>query len=142
MRTRNEEKVAQERPKRTRMGRRNVLTLTGITDTDEFHYHWFLDVNDRLLQALDAGYAFVQKGGISAGDKTVESARGDDSIMTKPSGNGRNLLYLMKIPMEFYKEDQNEKQKDILQVESDLLKSKPELGQYGKVDIGVKTTPF
>jgi hypothetical protein len=131
MRTRNEEKVAQERTKRTRMGRRNVLTLTGITDQDEFHYHWFLDVNDRISQALDAGYVLVQKGGISAGDRNAESARGDDSIMQKPSGNGRSMLFLMKIPIEFYKKDQNDKQADILSLETDLFKSKPERGEYG-----------
>lgn len=140
MRTRNEEKVAQERPKRTRMGRRNILTVSGLTDTDEFHYHWFLDVNDRLSQALDAGYVFVQKGGVSAGDRNVESARGDDSLLCKHSGNGRTMLYLMKIPMEYYKEDQMEKQKDIIDTESDLLRSKPELGQYGVVDTSTRTT--
>lgn len=140
MRTRSEEQVAQARPKRTRMGRRNVLTLSGITDQNEFHYHWFLDVNDRINQAIEAGYVLVQKGGVSAGDRNVESARGDDTVMQKPSGNGRQMLFLMKIPMEFYKEDQADKQKDILSLETDLFKAKSELGQYGNVQTETKTS--
>jgi len=140
MRTRNEEKVAQERPTRTRMGRRNVLTVQGITDQDQFHYRWFLDQGDRLDEAQAAGYVFVQKGGISAGDKNVESARGDDSLLTKSAGNGRQMLFLMKIPIEFYKEDQGEKQKDIVSLETDLFKSRPDLGQYGGIATEVKSS--
>jgi hypothetical protein len=140
MRTRTEEKVAQERPKRTRMGRRNVLTVSGITDQDEFHYRWFLDINDRISQAQEAGYVLVHKGGLSAGDRNIESARGDDSVLQKPAGNGRNMLFLMKIPIEFYKEDQAAKQNDILSLEADLFKSKPELGQYGHSEVSVKST--
>ena len=125
-----------QKPKRVPIGRRNVLTVKGLQDTDEFHYHWFNDVGDRLYNAVEAGYMFVAKTGLAAGDTNVESARGTESVMSKGVGGGKKA-YLMKIPMEFFIQDKQAKQLEVDAQEADIKANRPE-GNYGKVDIGSK----
>ena len=131
--TTRQEAMDKQKPKRIPLGRRNVLTVTGLKDQDEFHYHWFNDVGDRLNNCLEAGYEFVLKSGLSAGDTTVESVRSTDSIMKKAVG-GNVTAFLMKIPMELYMEDQKAKQKIVDESEAEMKRSKGE-GTYGKVEI-------
>jgi hypothetical protein len=128
--------IAKQKPKRVPLGRRNVLTVSGLKDQDEFHYHWFNDVDERLQQCIEAGYEFVGKSGLQVGDKTVESARGTDSITKKGVGGGK-VAYLMRIPMEIYKEDQANKQREVDLLDANL--KAPEVdGKYGKVEINRK----
>jgi hypothetical protein len=128
--------IAKQKPKRIPLGRRNVLTVSGLKDQDEFHYHWFNDVDERLQQCVEAGYEFVGNSGLQVGDKTVESARGTDSITKKAVGGGK-IAYLMRIPMELYKEDQTNKQRDVDLLDANL--KAPEVdGKYGKVEINRK----
>ena len=127
------EAIEKQKPKRVPMGRRNVLAVKGITDDENFHYHWFNDIDERLHNCLEAGYQFVARNGLEAGDKTVESARGTDSIMKKGVGGGR-VAYLMRIPIELYKEDQRMKQLQVDELEATLKAPKVE-GSYGKVEV-------
>ena len=131
-----QEMLEKQKPQRTPMGRRNVLTVKGLQDTDEFHYHWFNDVGARLYNCLDAGYMFVEKSGLAAGDLNVESARGTESVMCKGVGRGTKA-YLMKIPMEFYREDQKAKQLELDAVEAEIKAVKGD-GKYGKVELDSK----
>lgn len=126
------EEFIKQKPKRVPLGRRNVLTVHGLTDTDVFHYHWFNDVGDRLQQCLEAGYEFVAKEDLSVGDKTVESARGTDSITKKGVGGGV-IAYLMRLPTEIYMEDQANKQLEVDQLEATL--KAPKEGLTGKVEL-------
>lgn len=125
--------IDKQKPKRIPLGRRNILTVTGLTDQDDFHYHWFNDVEERLQHCLEAGYEFVGKTGLSVGDKTVESARGTDSIVKKGVGGGR-IAYLMRIPMELYKQDQAAKQLEVDKLDANIKSPKVD-GSYGKVEI-------
>lgn len=127
------EQQEKQKPKRVPMGRRQVLKLKGLKDDDQFHYHWFNDVGDRLNHALDGGYEFVPKSGLQAGDQTVEYARGTDSIMKKGVGMG-TIAYLMKIPMEIYMQDQAEKLAQVDKIEAEIKRPKGE-GTYGKVEV-------
>ena len=127
------EEINKQKPKRVPLGRRNVLKVTGLTDDKDFHYHWFNDVDDRLSNCLEAGYEFVQRSGLSAGDKTVESARGTDSIMKKGVGGGK-VAYLMRIPMEIWLQDQAAKQAEVDQLDAGIKSPKVD-GSYGKVEI-------
>lgn len=128
--------VEATKPKRVPMGHRNVLKIKGLTDNELFHYHLFNDVEDRLYRALEAGYAFVSKEGLEIGDKNIDSVRGTDSIMKKNVGGGLTA-YLMRIPMEFYKEDQKAKQDQVAALEREIKKPAIE-GGFGGVKIGVK----
>ena len=120
--------------KRSGLGGRDVLSLDGINDQDQFHYHWVNDVGDRLYQRFKEGYDFVEKGGKSAGDITVESARGTDSLMKKGVGRGVTS-YLMKIPMDLYEEYQSEKRQKVAESVEEIRGSGKQSGVYGEVKV-------
>lgn len=132
--TTRQEAITNQKPKRTPLGRRNVLTVQGLQDTDDFHYHWFNDQGDRLQKCVEAGYEFVLKSGLTAGDSTVETARGTDSLMKKGVGMGV-VSYLMKIPMEFYKADQRSKQLEVDAIEQETKLARQVEGSYGKISV-------
>lgn len=127
-----------KKPTRIPMGRRNVLKVHGLEEDENYHYRFFNDVGDRLLQCLDAGYEFVPKEGMQVGDKTVDSARGTESVVKKGVGNGV-VAYLMRIPREFWEEDQAAKQRLVDQSEEGIRKPKVD-GAYGSVTTEVKST--
>jgi len=120
--------------KRSGLGGRDVLSLDGINDQDQFHYHWVNDVGDRLYQRFKEGYDFVEKGGVSAGDITVESARGTDSLMKKGVGRGVTA-YLMKIPMDLYDEYQSEKRQKVAESVEEIRGSGKQAGVYGEIKV-------
>ena len=120
--------------KRSGLGGRDILTVADLPDQDKFHYHWINDIGDRLYQRYKEGYDFVEKGGLSAGDITVESARGTDSLLKKGVGMG-TVAYLMRIPMELYEEYQAEKRAKVAESVEDIKGSGKQSGSYGKVEI-------
>jgi hypothetical protein len=134
-----DEAKAKLKPNRVPLGRRNILTVKGLKDTDEYHYHFFNDVGDRLYNCLEAGYEFVDKAGLAVGDKTVEYARGTDSIVSKGVGRGIKA-YLMRIPMELYKQDQQAKQLELDAVEEQIRNPSKDNGRYGSVKSESKIT--
>ena len=96
-----QEILNKKKPTRTTTSRRNILTVNGLTDTDEYVYRWVNDVDDRIPNLLEDGYVFVDKKGLTVGDQTIESARGTTSVMRKGVGGGV-VAYLMKIPKDIY----------------------------------------
>jgi hypothetical protein len=120
--------------KRSGLGGRDVLSVDGINDQDQFHYHWVNDIGDRLYQRFKEGYDFVEKGGLSAGDITVESARGTDSLLKKGVGRGVTA-YLMKIPIEIYNEYSAEKRKQVADSVEEIRGSGKQSGSYGEIKI-------
>jgi hypothetical protein len=120
--------------KRSGLGGRDVLSVDGINDQDQFHYHWVNDIGDRLYQRFKEGYDFVEKGGLSAGDITVESARGTDSLLRKGVGRGVTA-YLMKIPIEIYDEYSAEKRKQVADSVEEIRGSGKQSGSYGEIKI-------
>jgi hypothetical protein len=120
--------------KRSGLGGRDVLSVDGINDQDQFHYHWVNDIGDRLYQRFKEGYDFVEKGGLSAGDITVESARGTDSLLRKGVGRGVTA-YLMKIPIEIYNEYSAEKRKQVADSVEEIRGSGKQSGSYGEIKI-------
>lgn len=93
------------RPKRTPLGARNRLTF-GKQDPN-FVYRIVNDQDERLQQALEAGYQFVESDE-TLGDKRVAEGGKVDSRVSKPVGNGVRG-FLMRIPKEYYAEDQKAK---------------------------------
>jgi hypothetical protein len=130
--------IEKQKPKNVRvpLGRRNVLTVRGLEDQANFHYHFFNDVDDRLYQCLEGGYEFVPKEGVEVGDQTVESARGTESVVKKGVGRGI-VAYLMRIPIELYEQDQRMKAALVDESEAGVKNPKVD-GAYGKVSIETK----
>ena len=131
--TTRQEEIQKQKPKRVPVGRRNILTVRGLQDTEDVHYRWVNDVGDRLHKFVEAGYGFVNKSGLAAGDATVESARGTDSLMKKGVGMGV-IAYLMKVPQEFYREDQRAKQVEVEELEAEMKLAR-NVGGYGKITV-------
>lgn len=137
-----ETRESQERPKRVSVNQqRDKLNVLGL-DTDKFYYRWVNDIEDRLLVFKNAGYEFVDKSEVkSSGDPTVDTSRGTDSRIRKGVGGGR-VAYLMKLPLEYKREYDAEKEAEILEAERAMRRLKSETGHhmsqdadYGKADI-------
>ena len=114
------------RPKRTPLGARNRLTF-GKQDPN-FVYRVINDQDDRLQRAQEAGYSFVVSDE-QLGDKRAAEAGGVDSRVSKPVGNGVRG-FLMRIPREYYEEDQTTKAERINDVEASM-KPNAAKGEYG-----------
>jgi hypothetical protein len=118
---------AATRPKRVPLGQRNRLSF-GKQDPN-FVYRVINDQDERLQQAQEAGYEFVT-GDEPLGDKRAAEGGKIDSRVSKPVGNNTRG-YLMRIPKEFYDEDQNAKMGKVDEVEK-ALKPDKKAGQYGE----------
>lgn len=114
------------RPKRTPLGARNRLTF-GEQDPN-FVYRVINDQDDRLKAAQEAGYEFVMGDG-QLGDTRVAEGGKVDSRISKPVGNGVRG-FLMRIPREYYEEDQKAKA-DRIDATERAMKPNPAKGEYG-----------
>lgn len=70
-------KAPSGRVRRTPVGTRHILTVTG-KDPD-YHYRIVNDESDRVQQFLDAGYELVNANDVQVGDKRVNSASAEGS---------------------------------------------------------------
>ncbi len=119
---------------------RAPLIVRGF-DHENFMGRWVLDLDDRLAIFLAGGWEFVHKTGIvSAGEATIDSSKqGQDTRVSKPAGRGLTL-YLMRIPKEFYKEDQLAKQREIDRTERAMTQpgsaTVNEGVDYGRISVG------
>jgi len=100
---REAERVEDRRANRVPMHQQKVIETEGLPAG--YHYHWALDQPGRIDKLLLAGYAFVEKNGESYSD--VIHMQGTDSRVSKSGRDGK--LYLMRIPMDLYLEDQKAK---------------------------------
>jgi hypothetical protein len=88
-----------------------------VPDLPGYHLHWMIGKADRLAQAERAGYSFVSQDEVDM--NTVGIASGlDDSGHTDlgsrvshisgvdETGGQPTRLYLMKLPLEYWEEDQ------------------------------------
>lgn len=138
-----ESRESQERPKRISVNQqRDKLNVLGL-DTGNFYYRWVNDVEDRLLTFKQAGYEFVDKSEVkSSGDPTVDTSKGTDSRLRKGVGGGLTA-FLMKLPLEYKRQDDAEKEAEILETERSMRRLKSETGHrmsqdadYGNISIG------
>lgn len=114
------------RPKRTPIGRRNILTV-GNRDP-KFEYRWVNDVDGRLQMFEDAGYEAVSDP-TEVGDPRAGDASQLGSTVRKPVGDGKSAV-LMRIPKEFYQEDQDAKEQHLRAKEQALLQEAQGEGFY------------
>lgn len=88
-----------------------------VPDIPGFHLHWMLGTPQRLQQAEKAGYTFVQQDEVElntvglADNPMSDGHNGLDSRVSVASGKEMEgsqpqRLYLMKLPEQFWQEDQ------------------------------------
>lgn len=120
-------KAPRGRVRRTPVGIRGRLNVRN--KDPKFQYRIVNDENGRVDQFLDAGYEIVT-GNETIGDSRLNQPSKEGSPVSTHVGNGIKGV-LMRIPTEWYEEDQEEKQKFINEKESVISRTE---GQYGRVD--------
>ena len=110
------EKLEVAREVRSRVPMSSPKAKLNVPELAGFHLHWLNDDGNRIPQAIDGGYSFVNQGetivnssdlaGQSVGEGTDLGSRISVWVGKKEDGSALRA-YLMKIPNEFYREDQN-----------------------------------
>lgn len=96
-------------------GPRDILTVAG--KDPNYSYRWVKDLPGRIQRFLDGGYEIVNHDA-QVGQKAVDSGSRLGTAITRL--DGANTLVLMRIPLEWYNEDQERKQAEIDAVEDSL----------------------
>jgi len=92
----------------------------------------------RLASYIAGWWEFVDQNGNPVGDGGVEQSAGTSSKFSKGVGNGVTA-YLMRIPKDFWLDDQIKKEQDLKEREQDMKRSVKQVGDYGKVDVSIRT---
>ena len=112
---------------------RNILTVEG--KDDKFHYHWMHDKDNRIEKAIRGGYVIVTYGDLKIGERTVNTKKVDlHTPVTQKSGD-TVVLNLMRIPLEFYNEDQANKMGMLQEKEMQMVSDSEALGLKGSIKI-------
>ena len=110
--------------KRVPLGRhKNIMTVAAQDKDPNYEYRWINDDDNRVKDALNAGYEVVNDPNVEVGDNGAN--RQNQSVGTgarKHVGKGMSAV-LMRIKKEFYDEDQREKQGQINQSEKEMKRS-------------------
>lgn len=123
--------TAKKRPSRTPInGRRSILGVKG--KDPNFEYRIVNDVNDRVNEFLERGYEVVTDGDVTVGDKRVGKVSATGSPVEISVGQGTKAL-LMRIPKEYYEEDQKAKAANIAAIEADIKAETRKDGNYGSI---------
>ena len=129
----NKEAIAKApsgRVRRSPLARKNVLTVVG--KEDGYEHRIVNDTEDRVANLIDQGYEVVSSSKIQIGDKRVSKASPEGSVVSMSVGGGKRGI-LMRIPTEFYNEDQKIKQDYVAETER-ATKADAANGMYGKLE--------
>jgi hypothetical protein len=122
-------KVPEGRVTRQPMTRRNRLD---VKDQDpNFHYRIVNDTDDRIEAFKAAGYEVVERPGKTS-DARVDVPTGIGSSMISVGGGKKAVV--MRIPKDWYKEDQKVKQAAIAETE-DAMKQSAKSYKNGEFDL-------
>lgn len=119
------------RVRRTPVGVRNVLTVAG--KDPNFVYRIVNDTGDRVEQFRAAGYETVSANDVKIGDRRINAASPEGSIAQCSVGGGMKGV-VMRIPKEWYDEDQLAKARQIAETE-ESTKADAMKADYGKLKI-------
>ncbi len=129
----NDKLTTKRKPRRTSIsGTRNVLTVSG--KEPGFEYRVVNDDGDRISQFEEMGYEVVKDQNIKVGDRRIASPTKEGSPVQVSVGNGMKA-YVMRIPKDWYDEDQAAKAKHVDDIERGTLKEAREAADYGKVSV-------
>ncbi len=115
-------------------GARSKLSIPDSMKEEGFHYHFVNDEGGNIQEHIDAGYEFVEHPDMVVGEEHVDKGRPTESTVsvhvgqTRYSSNG--TAYLMRQPLEYYNEDQAEKQRELDAQEESMFRPNSDQGQY------------
>lgn len=128
-------KPATNRPQRaTRkpLFQRGPQSINGEKDPN-FQYRFVNDTGSRIDNYKQAGWELVTDESINVGDKRAKDGTELGSAKTVISDNGQ-VQYLMRIPKEWYDEDQKAK-RDLNAEQERAINPDASQGLLGKIDI-------
>lgn len=124
--------VASARPQRASLGKRDRLAIKN--KEDGFVYRIVNDVDDRVEQLKGVGYEVCTVEQVGAiGNKRVDNTSSLGSAAHFSVGQGTKAV-VMRIPEDWYKEDQRTKQQEIDSVEATMKKDARKAADYGKLE--------
>lgn len=110
------ETTTRERTKRIPVsGPRDILTVTN--KDPNFVYRWVKDLPGRVQRFLDGGYEIVNHDA-QVGERTVDSGSKVGTAVTRNDAGA--TLILMRIPVDWYNEDQDAKMEQIDALEASM----------------------
>jgi hypothetical protein len=129
-----EEAIQQSRERVPVHESRNKWKFNGL-DMKNFYYRLVNLEPDNVARFIEAGYAFVVKGGGTTAGHEVDLADGTGSFVTIPGKQGVTLA-LMCLPLDVWQADQEAKEKSIKATEAGIKQrladmANPNLGNYG-----------
>lgn len=118
-------------------GNRDILTIVGKDPA--FEYRFVLDGSEngqRIQKFKQAWWELVDgsDGQHTVGQDMVYKTENVGSIIRVPAGNSK-FYYCMRIPKEYYKQDQDAKQTDIAEREKAIIQTDSDNGQYGNINL-------
>ncbi len=122
------------KPKRISLQeQRNTLT---VSDKDpNFEYRIVNDTEDRIAKFKLAGWEVAPKKDHQIGDPLVDTGQATTtSIVEKHVGGGVKAV-LMRIPKEWYDEDQTKKQEEVDRMEAAMKRDARDKADYGKIEV-------
>lgn len=118
------------RPKRTPISGRNILTVKG--KEPGYEYRIVNDAGDRIEMFKDAGWELVDSKDVTVGDRRVDRTTSEGSKAQVSVGQGTKA-FVMRIPKEYYDEDQAAKNKQIDALEESMKKQALSGSDYGDI---------
>uniref|UniRef100_A0A6M3KP34 Uncharacterized protein n=1 Tax=viral metagenome TaxID=1070528 RepID=A0A6M3KP34_9ZZZZ len=130
------ENVREPRRQRERVSLRKQRRLSIATEPG-YHYHLVNDVDNRIERFKKAGYELVT-GKVHDKGSNVEDPSQMGSVASHPVGKGVTGYY-MRIPQEWYDQDQAEKQEEndriMNQIKNGFSSRKPIDNMFGRVTV-------
>ena len=121
------EKIVKRETRRERPavgGLRDILTIAN--KDPNYEYRWIKDIPGRIQWLEERGWEVVQDD-LKVGQKTVDSPAGKLSSALTRFGGGNVTLVAMRIPKEWYDEDQARKQENVDALEQTMLQEADEV---------------
>jgi hypothetical protein len=128
-----EQKMADQKEKRTRIPMSVPRAKLATPELPGFHCHWINDYTGRLLQAMQGGYEFVspEEALITSNDLAGSPVgAGSDlgsrvSVVVGKNEDGSPLrAYLMKIRNEYFKEDEQAREAQVDRIDDAMRQGK------------------
>lgn len=117
------------RVRRTPVSTRNRLTVHN--KDANYEYRIVNDTDDRVAAFMENGWEIVQAKDIKVGDKRVDNASATGSAAEISVGQGTKA-FVMRIPKDWYAEDQSAKAIEIDRLEQ-TMKEDAQRGNYGSI---------
>lgn len=127
-------KAPSGRVRRTPIGVRNILTINNKDANYVYRVVNDVDDGDRVSRFEAAGYEVVKSKDISVGDRRVEAPSSEGSVARISVGGGQKGV-VMRVPRDWYEEDQIAKQREVDATEDSITNPSDRDGGYGRTTI-------